>query len=97
MRLPQTYQLLLTVHGHLHLFLRNHSDVTKPIFVWIVKKLLLMMIQTLKPYFPITAFLLVIAQFAFAGPVCSGQQYITLKYYSLCVVLQSLCNITVFV
>lgn len=53
--LPRTYRLLLTVRGHWHLFLGNYGDVTKHIFVQIVKKMLVLLLETWKSCFSITA------------------------------------------
>lgn len=79
--LPRTYQLLLTVRGHWHLFLGNCGDVTKPIFVQIMKKLLVLLIKTWKTSFSVTACFTVVFQLGFVGFVC-GHRYITLKSYN---------------
>lgn len=55
-KLPQTYQLQLSICGHQCLFLGNCRDLTKPIFVKILKKQLVLLIHTLNSYFPIFTF-----------------------------------------
>lgn len=61
-KLPQAYQLQLSICGHQCLFLGNYRDLTKPIFVKILKKQLVLLIHTLNSYFPIFTFSFVIVQ-----------------------------------